>query len=36
MRPLSGLLRGVPGIAGTTLLGDGKVLLVLDLETLIG
>lgn len=36
MRPLSGLLRGVPGIAGTTQLGDGKVLLVLDLEALIG
>jgi two-component system chemotaxis sensor kinase CheA len=36
LRPLSGLLRGFPGIAGTTLLGDGKVLLVLDLEALIG
>jgi two-component system chemotaxis sensor kinase CheA len=36
MRPLSGLLRGLPGVAGTTLLGDGRVLLVLDLETLIG
>ena len=36
MRPLSGLLRGMPGIAGTTLLGDGRVLLVLDLEALIG
>ncbi len=34
-RPLSGLLQGVTGIAGTTLLGDGKVLLVLDLEELI-
>ena len=34
-RPLSGLLQGVAGIAGTTLLGDGKVLLVLDLEELI-
>jgi len=34
-RPLTGLLKGVPGIAGTTLLGDGKVLLVLDLEELI-
>jgi two-component system, chemotaxis family, sensor kinase CheA len=36
MRPLSGLLRGMPGIAGTTQLGDGRVLLVLDLEALIG
>ncbi|MBW9091664.1 chemotaxis protein CheA [Rhizobium wenxiniae] len=34
-RPLSGVLQGVPGIAGTTLLGDGRVLLVLDLEELI-
>ncbi|RFZ82607.1 chemotaxis protein CheA [Shinella sp. WSJ-2] len=34
-RPLTGVLKGVPGIAGTTLLGDGKVLLVLDLEELI-
>lgn len=36
MRPLAGLLKGLPGIAGTTLLGDGKVLLVLNLEELIG
>lgn len=34
-RPLSGLLQGVGGIAGTTLLGDGRVLLVLDLGELI-
>jgi two-component system chemotaxis sensor kinase CheA len=34
-RPLAGLLQGVTGIAGTTLLGDGRVLLVLDLEELI-
>jgi two-component system chemotaxis sensor kinase CheA len=27
-----GLLAGVPGIDGTTLLGDGKVLIVLDLS----
>lgn len=33
-RPLEGLLQSVEGIAGTTLLGDGKVLLVLDLEEL--
>ncbi|WEK04353.1 MAG: chemotaxis protein CheA [Candidatus Devosia phytovorans] len=35
-RPLSGLLTGMAGIAGTTLTGDGKVLLVLDLGGLIG
>jgi two-component system chemotaxis sensor kinase CheA len=35
-RPLAGLLQGMTGIAGTTLLGDGKVLLVLNLEELIG
>ncbi|KRB49221.1 histidine kinase [Rhizobium sp. Root708] len=34
-RPLSGLLQGVTGVAGTTLLGDGRVLLVLDLAELI-
>jgi two-component system chemotaxis sensor kinase CheA len=33
-RPLSGLLQGVAGISGTTLLGDGRVLLVLNLEEL--
>jgi two-component system chemotaxis sensor kinase CheA len=35
MRPIARLLRGLPGIAGTTLLGDGQVLLVLNLEELI-
>jgi two-component system chemotaxis sensor kinase CheA len=34
VRPKSGLLAGVPGIVGTTLLGDGGVLLVLDLAEL--
>ena len=34
-RPLAGLLNGIPGIAGTTLTGDGKVLLVLDMEELL-
>lgn len=34
-RPLGGLLQSVPGITGTTLLGDGKVLLVLNLEELV-
>lgn len=35
VRPPSGLLAGVPGIAGATLLGDGGVLLVLDLPALV-
>lgn len=34
-KPLTGLLRDVPGIAGTTLLGDGRILLVLDVEELL-
>ncbi|MGE7368795.1 chemotaxis protein CheA [Neorhizobium sp. NPDC001467] len=34
-RPMAGLLQGVMGVAGTTLLGDGKVLLVLNIEELI-
>jgi len=34
-RPLGGLLSGVRGIAGTTVLGDGQVLLVLDAAGLI-
>jgi two-component system, chemotaxis family, sensor kinase CheA len=36
LRPLKGLLAGMRGVAGTTLLGDGSVLLVLDLPELIG
>jgi len=35
-RPLGGLLEGMHGILGTTLLGDGRVLLVLNMEELIG
>jgi len=34
-RPLGGLLTGVKGISGTTVLGDGRVLLVLDAAGLI-
>jgi two-component system chemotaxis sensor kinase CheA len=30
LKPLDGILSGLPGIAGSTLLGDGSVLLVLD------
>jgi len=35
LQPLDGLLSGTPGIAGTTLLGDGRVLLVLDIGALL-
>jgi len=35
LEPLEGLLSGMPGIAGTTLLGDGRVLLVLDIGELL-
>lgn len=34
-RPLAGLLQGVKGITGTTLLGDGRVLLVLNMKELV-
>jgi two-component system chemotaxis sensor kinase CheA len=32
LKPMEGLLNSVPGLAGTTLLGDGHVLIVLDLQ----
>ena len=35
LKPLEGLLAGMHGLAGSTLLGDGSVLLVLDLEALL-
>jgi two-component system chemotaxis sensor kinase CheA len=35
LKPMEGLLAGMPGIAGTTLLGDGQVLIVLDLVDLL-
>jgi two-component system chemotaxis sensor kinase CheA len=35
LKPMDGLLAGAAGIAGTTLLGDGRVLIVLDLQTLL-
>lgn len=35
LRPLEGLLAGTPGIAGATLTGDGRVLLVLDIAELL-
>jgi two-component system chemotaxis sensor kinase CheA len=36
LKPPEGLLAGIPGIDGTTLLGDGRVLIVLDLGTIFG
>ncbi|MDB5623935.1 MAG: hypothetical protein JWR39_2498 [Devosia sp.] len=35
-RPLTGLLTGVRGIGGSTVLGNGQVLLVLDIAELVG
>jgi two-component system, chemotaxis family, sensor kinase CheA len=35
LRPMEGLLAGVRGFAGTTLLGDGRVLIILDLPELL-
>lgn len=35
LKPLDGLLAGTPGVAGATLLGDGRVLIVLDLQELL-
>ena len=34
LRPMTGLLSGMRGVLGTALLGDGRVLLVLDLPEL--
>jgi len=36
LRPMTGFLATMPGILGTALLGDGRVLMVLDLPELIG
>ena len=35
LKPPDGLLAGMPGLSGTTLLGDGRVLLVLDVQELL-
>ena len=35
LKPMDGLLAGVNGIAGTTLLGDGRVLIILDTEEML-
>ncbi|MCR5874532.1 chemotaxis protein CheA [Phenylobacterium sp. J426] len=36
LRPLAGVLARVPGLLGSSLLGDGRVLMVLDVPELIG
>lgn len=36
LRPMTGFLATMPGILGTALLGDGRVLMILDLPELIG
>ena len=35
LKPMEGLLASVPGITGTSILGDGRVLLVLDLAEVL-
>ena len=35
LKPMEGLLAGMHGVAGTTILGDGRVLIVLDLQALL-
>ncbi|TCR65691.1 chemotaxis protein CheA [Bosea sp. BK604] len=35
LRPPAGLLKAVKGILGTTVLGDGRIVMVLDLEALL-
>ena len=35
VKPMEGVLAGLAGFAGTTLLGDGRVLLILDLRELV-
>jgi two-component system chemotaxis sensor kinase CheA len=35
VKPMEGVLAGLRGFSGTTLLGDGRVLLILDLRELV-
>jgi two-component system chemotaxis sensor kinase CheA len=35
LKPMDGILHGMPGVSGTSLLGDGTVLIVLDLQDLL-
>jgi Chemotaxis protein histidine kinase and related kinases len=34
VKPLEGILSGIPGLSGTAVLGDGDVVTILDVETL--
>jgi two-component system chemotaxis sensor kinase CheA len=36
VRPPSGLLAGMPLVAGTTMMGDGAVMLVLNMAEVVG
>ncbi|HEX2525441.1 MAG TPA: chemotaxis protein CheA [Geminicoccus sp.] len=36
LRPMTGLLSSMPGVLGTTILGNGQVMMVLDLADLVG
>jgi two-component system chemotaxis sensor kinase CheA len=36
VKPLEGVLAGLPGYTGTAVMGDGRVVLVLDLKELVG
>jgi two-component system chemotaxis sensor kinase CheA len=35
LKPMEGLLAGMPGVAGSTLTGDGRVLIVLEPRDLL-
>jgi two-component system chemotaxis sensor kinase CheA len=36
LRPMTGLLAGLPGVLGSTLLGDGRLLMILNVPELVG
>jgi len=35
IKPLNGYLKNIPGIAGSTILGDGRVIMILDVAEFI-
>jgi len=35
IKPLSSLLGSVPGVAGSTILGDGRVIMIVDIPELV-
>jgi two-component system chemotaxis sensor kinase CheA len=35
IKPLGRLFRGLPGVAGSTILGDGRVALLLDVAAIV-